>query len=228
MLREYPKLKRSPIKEVVVGISVELSMEDIDVLGQELVTDYPIKKEIKISSIEGNERGIQSINEDVNGYIFQTEDGAIKVFVEKNRIAYSVVREYSDFDELKKKYMKIINTLQDKIQPFKGIGEIGLRYINKIDSISNMELFNIKLTFDQNSVAPFFARFEKYENDVRSIIVVVENKLEDKVFDIILDIDSHTQISKLDDIEKALNKMREVKNKIFFSSFDNSIIKTWE
>ena len=228
MKNKYPNLKNPPIKEVVVGISIQLSMEEINSLCQDLIKEYPIKKEIKINSIEGNETGIQSINVAVNGYTLQTEDGFTRVFVERNRVAYSVGNKYISFEELKRNYDKLIKVLQTKLSPSKGIGEIGLRYINKITSVTNIKLFKIQLGCGRNRLHPFFARFEKDNENIKSIITVIENRTPDEIYEIILDIDSHARISTLDDVSATLDKMRKEKNKIFFSSFEDSLIKNWE
>ena len=49
-------------------------------------------------------------------------------------------------ERLKKEYLKIIDVLQKKLHISKGIGEIGLRFINKIENVSNIGLFNIQLS----------------------------------------------------------------------------------
>lgn len=228
MVESYQNLKNPPIKEVVLGISIELSMEEINILCSELIKEYPIKKEIKVSSIEGNENGIQSINQDVNGYILQTEDNLVKVFIEKNRIAYSVGKKYKSFEILKKEYLKIIDVLQKKLHISKGIGEIGLRFINKIENVSNIGLFNIQLSINKIKIFPFFTRFEQNNKDIKSIIIVAGNQTKDNSYEIILDIDTHAQISTLSQITDILERMRREKNRIFFSSFDESLIKNWE
>lgn len=232
MLKKYPNLKNPPIVEVVVGISIELSMEEIDILSksEELKKQFPIKKEIKVSSIEGNEQGIKSINDDINGYLFQNEDNLINIFLEKNRIAYSIRNKYISFEELKENYINLVNIFQKKLPASKQIKEIGLRYINKVIDIQDTNLFKIQLIIKKEKIIPFVVKFNKDNNNIKSTIIAtlgMKDKSNNK-YDIILDINTHTQISSLDDIENSLDIMREEKNEIFFSSFDKKLIELWE
>jgi len=230
---EIYKLKNPPIVEAIIGVQLNKDYHHIKALKNiydaSLNKKYPIINNCTANQIGFNleekagfeykqERGLKLSNEDKNQIIF----------LEKNRVSLSQLPPYTSGDDLIEKYEEIWGFFSEhiKIDSLKGIE---VRYINKFELEEEKleDYFKIKLEKGETDfemprerlVARYDTRSQRY--NANATINTIVQKINNEKVSIIFDIDTHefnVSYNNFGTIKDTLYRLREFKNKIFFSN----------
>ena len=170
------------------------------------------------------------------GYIYFTTDQKEKLSLTENEITYTTEKDYQGWDffrELVQKVLKIIQPTMDNVT----IRRSSIRFINQF----SLQEFNDPSEYFKTQIVstakgdtlPFplikygFKLTFDVEDDIYSIVNQSVDPLPDK-FVYIFDIDvlnRTNMLFDLDSISEVMEKLREVKNAIFFGNLTNKILE---
>lgn len=231
-MTEYPKLKTTPIKEIIFNISYSENVENDVIKGFCLIPEISskygdIKQGFAANIQAGGGRDITThVRND--GYMLQSKTHVIQAKV--GSFAYHKIKDYEPFENLYEQ----ITFLWDKFTSIAGklsINNISLRYLNfiEINEGENVdEIINVKVEhpydFDlQNKLLQL--HFTDKETPGLGINVVAARGRDEQQNGIILDIILNLRINEQQqDYVKVFgffNRMRDVKNKIFFKTLSD-------
>ncbi len=242
---EKNKLNNPPIKQVVVGLifeSIFKSFDDIvDFYENSKLKDIFSKKEkTQVMSFQFGD-SLKLTQDILVGLKLTNDNNAAEFIIEPNRILYVDKNKYKDYETFINKFYSILNCFFNSNVKELKIQEMGLRYINNFN-IPNSDIGkvfyispNIHLTCNKQT--------QHYAKIANSLLVSnILNSENDDIFatvktqynptkqsdliNITFDIDTHLNqkytLNKIEDIKQRLNELKNFKNKIFFSNFENA------
>jgi len=219
-------LSNSPLREVLVGISINLTEEQLKTIEESGIIErlYPIKR--PVIGISFNQLN-NSASQVLGGYNYISKDDKETILLDKTRITLSNRNKYKGFDSFIAPFIKILSGLSPIIGDFKQNTDIGLRYINEmILTPAELKMFKISLNDCNGIVDNYGAGFRINQKDSFVNIAIQKDLLQDESYRVIFDIDSHAKLTT--DVVSTLNALRKLKNNIFFDNIDESLIKKWE
>lgn len=243
MNKEKKCLKNAPIKEVIIGISSDelfKSFEDIEEFFKNSSLNEKFKpiQELKRFALEMNGKDAK-FNKTISiGKGYENKNKSERINIELDRIMFIDRSKYTNFKTLSNKFYLIL----EEIFKFKKCtiktNDIGLKYTNVFDFTNDKlkEKFYIKpimsYTNSENKIygkqlnSAFMSQIQSTEyNNAYAIIQTVISKISGDKYKIIFDIDTHTHNIEIQDVnsfKKEILKLKEFKNEIFFSNFDNA------
>lgn len=217
-------LSNSPLREVVIGVLLNLTEEQLDsiVNDEELKIIFPKSQVVPgVVFDKSNNVFIQTPE-----YAFSTENDKQTMFLGKTRLTLSSRDKYNGFDVFAVPFFKIFN----KIASLKGSvipgADIGLRYINEmILTPAELELFKISLKYQNDDVANYGAGFRINKENCFANINIQKDSLSNSEARIIFDIDVH---AKYTNTGENISELRELAEKIFFDNIDIKLIQKWK
>lgn len=244
---EYPNLANAPITEALVDIRLKLpkgfNVDNFKLIGKKLMDEYPIEKtlhfrEAKISYKDKEQR--IATHDTINGYRYQSSNGTKIVQLRDDGFTYNKLKPYNSWEDVRDEALRIWNLYTDLVKP-EFINRIALRYINNLNAPLPMNDFKVYLTcppevpqgLPQN-ISSFLYRVVVPQSDNR-ITAIITQALEAKVdfkdkLPIILDIDVFkiTPEGFLEEnISAILEKLRTLKNQIFFNSVTKKLLEAY-
>jgi uncharacterized protein (TIGR04255 family) len=237
------QLARPPIKEALIDIQLAQPMPQqfAEELSRITIPGYQKKLPVRFQqwNIEIAEVPQTSTTNELFGWRFESDDGSKILQYRRNGIGFSIVRGYTDWNEIKLLTQEFWTKFLKKVeQPV--VNRLATRYINVIDVPLTGDL-----QFDNYLAAPprlpenlpqqirqFFVRLEvPFAPDLVAIITQTLDVPSPSHLPLILDIDvqMHKQMpGDSPDVWKALDTLREIKNDVFFSSVTEQALEPYE
>ena len=238
-MADYLLLRNAPITEALIDIRVKIqddfNVERFQSLHDEIVTEYPDKKkklkwEGKLEIKEGG-TPVSEGTKTVTGYLFKSTDGK-QIF--QARIAgftFNRLKPYDKWETFRDEALRLWKLYRDIFSP--EIIRVALRFINKIDiPIPSQTVLDFDDYLAAGPIVPkelpqgvssFLTRVVIRDSDIDAMAIITqafEQIIDPKFIPIILDIDVFKQKEIISEEEawQALEKMRHLKNRIFFAS----------
>lgn len=236
---EFPKLTRPPLKEALVGIQLREELPASILSEFKAPKGFPVAKEVRQGQFQfkidkDQPASAEVLAEGILGWRYETDDGSAVVLLRRNGMTYSILKNYPGWDVLKQ-------AARDVWREFLAAAEIAyvsrlaVRYINAI-SIPLGANYDEYLTtapripksipqivngFMQRVLVPFS------EEEATAIIT---QTLEMPPTFAVLDLDVFTGCSLpggSDDIWPKLDRLRNIADRIFFSSLTDKVIESY-
>ena len=236
---EYSHLSRAPIVEGLIDILVkprsDLSIDDLFRLSEKLKSKYPEVKALHTIQadvqIEQGQKASQSVATALIGYRLERKDLPFVLMLRVNGLTISRLKPYDDWSNLLGEAKLIWADYVSICRP-EAITRVATRYINRI------ELPIEGLDFDDYLAAPpyipkdlngmlseFLVRLVLPDVPSGASIALVQAlegpNIQKNVVPVIIDIDVFKSVDldlSSNDLWELLGKLRDLKNRTFFSS----------
>ena len=239
---EFRHLSKAPIVEAVLDIRVVLSVEwnETNLRNQleRLLPDYPKHDAVQETEFQLSPKtGTNVIKDFVHvGLKCQPEDGLNVVQFNKDSFVFSRLKPYENWDKFSQEALRLWRIYCELLKPIE-IGRIGLRFINclaigkgrKIELADYYKRPPLPIEGLDWSLSGYLHR-DVLQVPGTSYFVNVTKTTQNTKKDIglLLDIDvftnKHLNFDELQ-IFEHMNKMRWVKNKVFFSSLTEKALE---
>ncbi len=246
-MEEYKILKNAPITEALIDIRVKLSanfdVQKIDSLYESIKEQYPHKEKQRISKveIETKEHKVKTISAKINGYRYLSPDKKQIIQARMDGFTFNRLQPYSKWEDLRNEAHRLWVLYRDITSP-EAITRVAVRYINNLNIPLPIKDFGYYLTAppivpeELSQLVPnFLTRITIYEPslDANAIITQALEPLptEVKRAPIILDIDVfkyRQEGIEEKDAWETIEKLRHLKNKIFFKSITSNLKEMYE
>jgi uncharacterized protein (TIGR04255 family) len=167
----------------------------------------------------------------VRGYVFKSADGKSLVQFRRDGFTYNRLAPYTSWDTIRPEVMRLWTIYLAAAGPI-GWQRIGLRYINHIPipqagvALERILLTPVPVPKDSpDLVAELFSRIvlRDPENDIAGIVVTAVQPTPDpRQANLVIDIDAYREVSSGPangaGVERTLDALHELKNKLFFGS----------
>jgi uncharacterized protein (TIGR04255 family) len=236
----YEIFPRAPITEALIDIRIDspIPVRDLEALYEQIQAEYPVKKprrvfEAQFHFPQASGSGYPKITDErkgVDGYLFQTQDSRQVVQFRSGGFTFSRLQPYTAWEQVFPEAMRLWGIYRIACKSTQVI-RVAVRYLNSIEiplkSFDYDEYFTAAPQIPPGlpqSLHTFFSRiavpFE--EHSVLALISLAPKPIQPSTNTaIILDIDVFREvILKPADarISEILGHLREIKNRIFFSS----------
>ena len=226
------KLAHPPLREALIDIQLPapLPARFVERLAKRSLPGLEKKQDLKYGEFEiklgAPPAELKSVEEPF-GCRYDSADGSQVAQLRRNGIAYSVLRDYKEWPEIRDAARRVWEFYLEQIQEAVTVGRIAARYINVLDLPPNIEL-NEYLTSAPHvpkelpqTLENFFQRVVVLFPD--GIKAIVTQALEPSIeaSRIILDIDVFAQVTvqgESADLWSLVDALRDIKNAVFFSS----------
>lgn len=243
---KYPHLSKAPIVEAVIDFRVKLSpdfkLAAFQGLRSQLVKDYPGFEEQQIveqtlKQTLGSAAEVSTRFSGVHGYRLTSTDGKNVVQLRRDGFTFSRLNPYTRWDEVFAEAWRLWSMYVEAAKPLE-LSRIAVRYINRMMfpwPFSNPEeyLKAPPMTAEgwPREMSAFLSRVVMHEGET-DISVNVIQALEPQVpsqtgVALIFDIDAYYDVSlPATDvtIEDRFDKLREMKNRVFFNGLTTKAI----
>lgn len=241
-MEQYPILKNAPITEALIDIRVKLS-KDFNVKKLESIYDlvsnqYPSRKTVKrredrIDTKEG--KPVVSAGEEIiYGYRYISDDQKQIFQARVDGFTFNRLKPYITWEHLRNEAYRLWKIYADITSP-ELITRVALRYINNLNIPMPIKDFGEYLTAPPivqealpQGVSSFLTRIVIFEPNIvaNAIIIQALEQFDPNVAPIILDIDVFKE--RIEGIEEneaweLIEKLRDFKNKIFFTSITKKL-----
>lgn len=245
-------LKRAPVTEALVDIRVkardDLNPEDLRP-PKRFSRDFPQLGEqrgIEASfAFEKNKAASQSTKDlGLRGFFLKTTDETEIAQFRVDGFTYNKLKPYSSWDEILPEALRLWEAYKDCAQPAE-VTRLALRYINHISVQRGVQRFNEIMTAPPplppgvpSYISQFFTRVTIHSPDTGLAVHVAqgfEPGGKDEPGTYILDIDAfHERPYSVEDpathdkIVAIFQQLRELKNRVFFSSLTEETVESFE
>ncbi len=233
------QLARAPLREAIIDIQLAhpFDVAFAESLANLVIPGFERKNEIRQFSVNITGAGIPTRIEELLGWRYESPDGARIIQLRRDGIGYSIVREYTEWADIKAAARSVWE-LYRKHSGDQDVGRVAVRYINVLDLPPWTEL-NAYLTaapqvadglpqtltyFLERVVVPF-------DEGIFAIIIQTMEQVAHPATRVILDIDVYAQRvfgGGSADFWLFLDRLREVKNTVFFSSVTERTLEAYE
>ena len=238
MPEEFPKLTHSPLSEALADIRLRDELPTAVVSKFVAPRGFPVSKEIRQSQFQvkvEREKPIlaEVLAEGTLGRRYERDDGSEVVQLRRNGLTYSILKNYPGWDVLKEATR---NAWHDFLvaSGSVNVSRLAVRYINQIAIPLGADYDDYLTTGPRvpKSVPPIVTSFIQrvlvpFEQDSATAIITQTLELPAPA---VLDIDVFTECSLAGssaDIWMRLDKLRDIADRIFFSSLTQEVIKSY-
>lgn len=236
---EFPKLTRSPLREALLDIQLREELPASILSEFKAPKGFPVAKQMRQGQFQFKMDKDQPalaevLAEGALGWRYETDDGSAVVQLRRNGITYSILKNYPGWNVLREaardvwgEFLSISGTVN--------VSRLAARYINAISIPLGADydeylttaprvpkpIPQIVNSFMQRVLIPF-------EEDAANAIIT--QTLEMPAPFAVLDIDVFTVCSLpggADDIWPKLDKLRNIADRIFFSSLSEKVIESY-
>ncbi len=232
-MKDSLELKNPPIVEAIIAVTAEGLDKNCysEIIEKYLKPNYPVSENVKGTNLEIAER--QIVTRQVENQHLFSEDKKETVILDNNRLLLSDKHLYKNFDNLFEKYKRIYEAVYENCSEMK-VKNVGLRCINSfmLDlKKSEYEKFCIRPTvvFHAGGVANFFSIVTLVSPTYAATAnVTVQMSLdEEEKLNVLFDIDCNASCEgrlTIDDVKGILLRLRNLRNEIFASNFDEKFM----
>ncbi len=242
-MSEYPHLENAPIREALIDIQVKLpegtTIEDIEKFGELVKNDYPQICKRWEANIEIKADKASDMQQKQVGYNFISNNKKQIIQARINGFTFSRLKRYETWEKLQDEAFRLWRLYVQHLRPL-SIERVACRYINEIRLKIPVRLRDY-LTAPPGRpesapevLASFLTRVViPYEELGATAIVTqaLEKVADDGAVPIILDIDVFKSDSfdiGSTDAWDTLDKLREVKNQLFFNSIEEKTVELYK
>ena len=236
---EPVRFPHAPITEAVLEIQVKLpptvNLDTVASLQEVVKEQYPTKRKrmswkggLKLE--EGKEPEVLAPSNEVIGHLFTSSDGKQVIQSRLDGFAFSRLKPYDRWETFRNDARDLWQQYSQITTPVV-ITRLGLRYINRIElPLPFSDFKEYILTTPEiapglpQAMANFFMRMEIPEPNLPAHVILtqtIEDVTEDKKLPLIFDIDVFQAglfDAKSDEVWTIIERLRNIKNDIFFKS----------
>jgi len=244
-MNKYPQLAKPPLREALIDLQLvePLPSSFVDTLKERTLKGYdnvqPIRKG-QFSLRFGPQLPAQATveKEELFGRRYESRDKTSVVQIRRDGVTYSVLRGYTQWNEIQSAAQAIWKQYCEWAGPVK-VGRLAVRYINVIELPPGVIDFDEYLTASPRvpprlpqTVVNFLQRVVLRVSDAGTTAIVTQ-ALEPPTqshIPVVLDIDVFTPCSlegQSSELWARLEKLRELKNMIFFSSVTDRALESY-
>jgi len=236
---QFPKLTNPPLSEVLVDIRLREELPASVLRNFHAPTGFPVAKEIRHGQFQFKMDKDEPIRAEVLaegtlGRRHEREDGSEVVQLRRNGLTYSILKNYRGWDSLR----KVASIAWRDFLAVSGsvnVSRLAMRYINAINIPPGAD-YDEYLTAGPRipkSAPPIVTSFMQrvlvpFEDESANAIITQALELPAPI---VLDIDVFTECS-LDgassDIWFRLDKLRNIADRIFFSSLTEKVLELYK
>lgn len=246
-MAEYPILKNAPIAEALIDIRVKikegLGIEQLEAIHSLISEKYPEKKkqhrwESKFEFKEG-ESPISTAIDTAFGYSFSSVDGKQIFQAKLDGFTFNRLKPYETWEVFRDEARKLWKIYTETTAP--EIIRVAARYINRIEIPLPINDFSEYLTAAPiipegmpQEVGSFFTRVVIHDREIDCAGILTQALEQVNIPDIlpiILDIDvfkQRTEGISEEEVWETLEKLRHLKNKIFFKSITKKTVELFK
>lgn len=236
----FPKLTRPPLREALVDLRLREGLPASFVPNLKSLEGFLISREMKQSQVTvqmGDKPTEVVTTDEAYGRRFDREDGSAVVQFRRNGLTYSILRNYTSWDVLREAARNAWLHFLAISGPV-NVSRLAVRYINAIEVPLGAD-FDEYLTagpriptplpqilngFLQRVVVPF------EDEDASAIITQAMEVPTAGNIPVVLDIDVFSSCSlegASTEIWSRLEKLRSIKNRVFFSSLSPKVLDSY-
>ena len=231
-ISEHIKLKRTPIKEIVLSISfeetLELSILDNFKSSEKISSEFSSVKPGFHTHVTAKSSEPPTANVSIDGYILRSKSSTV-IQARKGSISFHKVNGYEEFGSLLNSLMEIWSVLLEQVKKLT-VNKISVRYLNLIDKDKHQdisEILNINLSHPFGTNLSEQLIVIKYKDIDKSIAgnITIANQKTEELESVLLDINLTKSISN----EKQFSfdcfyELRNIKNNLFFTTITKQTI----
>ncbi len=237
-LTGYPTLKNAPIIEAIIDIRAKLSSDfdvtRIDGIYREISSEYPERQELRLIESQFQEEAVTVSAPKLRGYRYSSSDKKQILQASIDGFTFSRLKPYIRWEHIREEAHRLWELYRDITTP-EAITRVAVRYINNLNIPLPIKDFGEYLTAPPivpeplpQGITSFLNRVVIHEPslDVHAIITQALEQVAEDVAPVILDIDVFVLRPEGIEENKAwetLEKLRDFKNEIFFSSITNKL-----
>jgi len=235
---EFPKLSHPPLNEALIDVRLREDLPTSVLSKFRAPNGFSIAKEIRHGKFQvkmGKDKPIQAevLAEGALGQRYEREDGSEVVQLRRNGITYSILKNYAGWEVLR-------DAASRTWEPFLGVSgpvnvsRLAVRYINAIGIPPGADYDEYLTTGPRvpRGAPPIVTSFIQrvlvpFKEDNATAIITQTLELPAPA---VLDIDVFTECSlegTSHDIWSRLDKLRDIADRIFFSSLTEKVIKSY-
>ena len=248
----FRQLTKAPITEAIIDFEVNLptnfDVKKLDGAHERIKDDYPIKeaRQLFTGELAFKDGQIQTTGEDkgIHGYLFKEQEGKQVVQFRVDGFTFSKLKPYESWTQIFSEALRLWKIYIDVSSP-ESINRVAVRYINHLkieiaqESISLADYLLAPPQLPQGEsriVSNFLTQLTMHEPDSRittNFTQVSGTEFDERNATIILDIDSYKLFERLDpddeaSIRRTLEKLRKVKNSVFFGSITEKVVELYK
>ncbi len=240
---DYPHLAHAPLREALIDIqrADELPVSFAEGLGEIAVGGCRATGEIRRTlplPVGAVDSASSVASDELFGWRYQSEDASRIIQFRRNGLTYSILRSYTNWEDIKAATQAAWSVYAARSGNL-SIQRLAVRYINVLQLPLAAPDLDVYLTaapripaglpqslsgFVQRIVVPF-ADVDAFATITQALEAATPTKLS-----VILDIDVQKRVDLAGDsheIGRELDKLREIKNSIFFSSVTNKCLEAY-
>jgi uncharacterized protein (TIGR04255 family) len=234
--REFPKLTRPPLREALADIRLREELPASVLPKFEVPKGFAVGKPIKQSQfqlqVEPAKSAATVLTEEILGFRYEREDGSDVVQLRKNGLTYSSLKNYPGWEVLREEARDAWQGFLAVSGPV-SVNRLAVRYINAINIPWGADYDDYLTTGPRvpELVPPIVASFLQrvvvpFEQDNAAAIITQTLEQPSAA---VLDIDVFSECSlqgESADIWSRLEQLRNIANRIFFSSLTRKVIES--
>ena len=236
--RKFPKLAHPPLSEALIDIRLREDLPASILERLQAPRGFPIAKDIRQGQFQltaNKDKPIQAemVSEEILGRRCEREDGSAVLQLRRNGLTYSILKKYSGWEVLRDSAREALQSFLAVSGPV-SVGRLAARYINAINIPLGADYDEYLTTGPKvpESVPQIVTSFLQrvlvpFEEEGATAIITQALEMPAPA---ILDIDVFTECS-LDgaspEIWSKLENLRNIADRIFFSSLTDKVLKSY-
>lgn len=237
--REFPKLTHPPLREALIDIRLREELPASVLPKFETPKGFPMKQGIKHGQFQFQAEvdkpfTAKVITEEALGIRYGREDGSEVVQLRRNGLTYSILRNYQGWEVLREAARDMWRVFLLASGPV-NISRLAARYINAIEIPLGADYDEYLTTAPRvpKSVPPIVTSFMQrvlvpFEKEIATAIITQALETPSPA---VLDIDVFTEVSlegTSEEIWSRLDNLRNIADRIFFSSLTGKVIESYK
>ena len=236
--REFPKLTRPPLREALIDIRLRDELPGSVLPKFEAPKGFPVKRGIKHGQFQfqadaDKPFAAKVLTEEALGVRYEREDGSEVVQLRRNGLTYSILKNYRGWEVLGEAARDMWRVFLLASGPV-NISRLAARYLNAIEIPLGADYDEYLTTAPRvpKSVPPIVTSFMQrvlvpFEQEMATAIITQALETPGPAA---LDIDVFTEVSlegASEEIWSRLDNLRNIADRIFFSSLTEKVIESY-
>lgn len=247
-MSKWPHLEKAPITEALIDLRVRLpegsTLNTLGAFRDAVKESYPNCRErrkwqTRFTLHKEEPPTLETESEGPDGYILSSADGTQIVQARLDGFTFSRLKPYENWEELRDSAKALWKTYCETASPLM-ITRIAVRYLNRIEMPVPVRDFGDWI-LTQPKLAPglpqrlagFFFRVSLPFEELRGVAQVtqtIEPGAYEKSVPLIFDIDAFSQVELSTDSDETwerFERLREIKNRVFFESMTDKALEMY-